>query len=174
VAGPCTAAVLAALLAFVAAKNGTTFAPGSLIVRARSLGGRLAMDAATLAHLEVLRNGRTGGEAGSLLGALDATRTAGGARLLRATLALPHAHAPTLVLRLEAVAELAGGGAAASGAAARTPAPLACSASRFCLRGLPLRVRSRTSAPTPPPSRSPLRARGRRALLPPGLPTAIT
>jgi len=43
----------------------------------------LALDGTTLRNLEVLRNARDGGAEGSLLGHLDRTRTAVGARLLR-------------------------------------------------------------------------------------------
>jgi len=100
-------AALHALVGFAASKHGLVFAPGCLVVRARSPEGRMALDAPTVAHLELLRNGRTGGEVGSLLHTLDTTLTSQGARLLRATLAFPLAHAPTLNVRLDAVEELA-------------------------------------------------------------------
>ncbi|MCC6313193.1 MAG: DNA mismatch repair protein MutS [Thermomicrobiales bacterium] len=52
-------------------------------VRAAAPEGRVGLDAATRRNLELTRSFGTGGSRGSLLGVLDATRTAMGARALR-------------------------------------------------------------------------------------------
>ena len=97
---------LAALLGFAAERLRCTFEPRTLRIAPRSLADRLALDWGAVAHLELLRNARTGGEAGSLLGALNLTLTRGGKRLLRASLLAPSAHEATLSLRLDCVEAL--------------------------------------------------------------------
>jgi DNA mismatch repair protein MutS len=54
-----------------------------------STGTFMVLDEQTMSNLEVLRNGRTGLAGGSLLGAVDLTRTAMGSRLLRRWLSQP-------------------------------------------------------------------------------------
>ena len=62
----------------------------------------LVLDASTQEHLELVR--ATDGEArGSLLAEIDATKTAMGARLLRARVLAPSAHLPTIRARHEGV-----------------------------------------------------------------------
>lgn len=67
----------------------------------------MEIDRATLRGLEVLRPARGEGASGTLLGAIDATRTAGGARLLREWLTRPLTDAGALRARHDAVAWLA-------------------------------------------------------------------
>jgi DNA mismatch repair protein MutS len=66
----------------------------------------LWMDAATLANLEVLESARDGGRKGSLLGVVDRTLTAPGARRLRDWLRRPLCDADAIRRRLRAVADL--------------------------------------------------------------------
>ena len=79
----------------------------------RSRADHVLVDASTCRHLEILESAG-GGRAGSLLGELDRTVTPMGGRLLRARLQRPaHALEP-IQERLDAVEELAFGGAARS------------------------------------------------------------
>lgn len=66
----------------------------------------LALSRETVVHLELLTTARTGRRQGSLLAAIDRTRTAPGARWLRALLLAPLAHRPSLEQRHAAVAAL--------------------------------------------------------------------
>ncbi len=68
----------------------------------------LALDATTLANLEVLRCSRDGGRRGSLLGVLDCTVTAPGSRLLARWLQRPLRDPERIDERQAGVAELAG------------------------------------------------------------------
>ncbi|MGG5810222.1 DNA mismatch repair protein MutS [Falsiroseomonas sp. CW058] len=79
--------------------------------------GTLALDAATRRSLEILRDQRGGSEA-TLVGAVDRTVTAAGARELAARLAAPLAEAEAIAARHDAVAFLLG--AEATRAAIRT------------------------------------------------------
>ena len=63
----------------------------------------LQIDAATLRNLEILENRSDGGKAGSLLGVLDHTSTAMGARLLRSWLLRPLCDHDGIVARADAV-----------------------------------------------------------------------
>ena len=63
----------------------------------------LQIDAATLRNLEILENRADGGKAGSLLGVLDHTSTAMGARLLRSWLLRPLCDHDGIVARADAV-----------------------------------------------------------------------
>ena len=72
---------------------------------------RLVLDRVTLRSLEVLENLRDGGREGTLLSCVDRTRTAPGARRLRAWLTAPLRDPARIGERLDAVAELAGDGA---------------------------------------------------------------
>lgn len=65
----------------------------------------MEIDAATRASLEITR-AAGGGRSGSLLGCLDRTLTAGGARLLEARLAAPSRRLPEIAARLDAVEAL--------------------------------------------------------------------
>ncbi len=67
---------------------------------------QLALDATTLANLEVLRNLRDGGRRGSLLGVLDLAVTAPGSRALAQWLRRPLREATAIEERLGAVGEL--------------------------------------------------------------------
>jgi DNA mismatch repair protein MutS len=69
--------------------------------------GHLQMDEATRRGLEVVRSSRDGSRSGSLLGAVDRTVSAMGARLLQEWLLSPLAEATAINARLEAVGELA-------------------------------------------------------------------
>ena len=70
--------------------------------------GYLILDDASRANLEILRNLRDGGRAGSLLGVLDRTATAPGARKLARWLTAPLRSTAEINARLDAVEELAG------------------------------------------------------------------
>ena len=67
-----------------------------------TLGETLVLDEATQAHLELVRS-VDGTERGSLLGQIDATKTAPGARLLRRRLLAPLAHVAEIRRRHDAV-----------------------------------------------------------------------
>jgi DNA mismatch repair protein MutS len=69
---------------------------------------RLVIDSTTLANLEVVRNLRDGGPAGTLLDLVDRTRTAAGGRLVRDWLKRPLVDPEAIAARHDAVAELAG------------------------------------------------------------------
>lgn len=69
---------------------------------------RMVLDATTLANLDVLQNARDGSKRHSLLGAVDATRSAAGARRLRTWLQRPLRDRDTIELRHLAVGELVG------------------------------------------------------------------
>ena len=69
-------------------------------------GTTLVMDEASRANLEILRTLRDGGRKGSLLGILDRTVTAAGARTLGRWLSAPLCALPEIEARLEAVDEL--------------------------------------------------------------------
>lgn len=79
-------------------------------LRAESTGNRVGLDAATRRNLELTRSLRTGGTRGSLLGVLDETRTAMGARALRRLLCRPLRDLPELQRRQAIVAALVADG----------------------------------------------------------------
>ena len=66
----------------------------------------LRLERETVLHLELLRTARTGALQGALLGAIDRTTTAAGARLLRGLLLAPLADAAALEQRHDAVQAL--------------------------------------------------------------------
>ncbi len=66
----------------------------------------LRLERETVQHLELLRTARTGALQGALLGAIDRTVTAAGARVLRGLLLAPLADASALELRHDAVQAL--------------------------------------------------------------------
>ncbi len=66
------------------------------------LGETLLLDDSTQAHLELVRT-MDGGDHGALLGQIDATKTAAGARLLRRRLLAPRTSVPQIRRRLDAV-----------------------------------------------------------------------
>ena len=71
-----------------------------------SLSGTMVLDDATRANLELFRTIREGRRRGSLLGMLDRTRTAMGARLLRRWVAYPLLTTDAIQRRLDAVEDL--------------------------------------------------------------------
>ncbi|RMG95689.1 MAG: DNA mismatch repair protein MutS [Deltaproteobacteria bacterium] len=75
-------------------------------LRRSHFGRTLVLDETSLRNLEVLQNLRDGGRAGTLLSAVDATRTPGGARLLRTYLAEPPLDPAEIAARHEAVEAL--------------------------------------------------------------------
>ncbi|MDX9731377.1 MAG: DNA mismatch repair protein MutS [Bdellovibrionales bacterium] len=68
----------------------------------RTLEGRMVLSASTLRHLEVFETYR-GDRQGSLLGAIDRTKTSGGARLLRSWLQFPLVDRTQIEARLDRV-----------------------------------------------------------------------
>lgn len=80
--------------------------PSPLALPFLSLKPAQYLDAETLACLEVLSNNRTGGNHGTLLSVLQKTKTPGGARLLRRTLASPLADVAAITARYNCVDEL--------------------------------------------------------------------
>jgi DNA mismatch repair protein MutS len=76
------------------------------VLRRHALEDHLAIDAATWRSLEIDRTVRSGGTEGSLLGAIDRTHTAMGARLLRQWLRSPRRDAGQINARQAAVAAL--------------------------------------------------------------------
>jgi len=70
-----------------------------------SVEGGMMLDAATRRNLEIVRNQRDGGVAGSLLWVLDETKTSMGARRLRQWLLQPLASRDAIVRRQDAVEE---------------------------------------------------------------------
>ena len=75
-------------------------------LRTYALDSFMGLDPATLRNLEILRNSRTQEEPGSLLGVLDATRSAMGGRLLRQWLTQPLVDVDAIEARLAAVEAL--------------------------------------------------------------------
>lgn len=70
----------------------------------RRLEGRMVLSSSTLRHLEVFETYR-GERHGSLIGAIDQTKTSGGARLLKSWLQFPLNDQPSIMARLDRVAE---------------------------------------------------------------------
>ncbi len=83
-------------------QNGSGLAHVRSISRLRSAAG-LVLDATCRRNLDLLRNGRDGTRAGTLLAAVDRTRTAPGARLLAEWLARPLADVGDIAKRHDAV-----------------------------------------------------------------------
>jgi len=75
-------------------------------VRIRDSGEGMLLDAATQRNLELVANIQDGGRANTLLGVIDHTRTAMGARALRSALLRPMTEAAPIESRLDAVAAL--------------------------------------------------------------------
>ncbi len=75
-------------------------------LRTYALDSYMGLDPATLRNLEILRNSRTQQEEGSLLGVLDATRSAMGGRLLRQWLTQPLIDVDAIAARLNVVEAL--------------------------------------------------------------------
>lgn len=72
----------------------------------RRLEGRMVLSSSTLRHLEVFETYR-GERHGSLIGAIDRTKTSGGARLLKSWLQFPLNDQPSILARLDRVEEWA-------------------------------------------------------------------
>lgn len=72
----------------------------------RRLEGRMVLSSSTLRHLEVFETYR-GERHGSLIGAIDRTKTSGGARLLKSWLQFPLNDQPSILARLDRVGEWA-------------------------------------------------------------------
>ena len=98
--GPLEALALRSLRAHVAR---TLMPPRPAELRPARAVTAMALDARTLASLEVLRSAQTGTKEGALLGCLSGTKTAVGARLLAARLAAPSLEPAAINARLDAV-----------------------------------------------------------------------
>jgi DNA mismatch repair protein MutS len=111
---------LAAAAAALAYLEDTQRAPAAHVDRIARLPveGVLQLDEATRAHLELERSLATGKRKGSLLGLLDRTVTALGARRLAEWLRYPLADAAAIGARLDAVEELCGSAVRREGLAA--------------------------------------------------------
>jgi DNA mismatch repair protein MSH4 len=102
-----TLAAFAALTKYVEHLRGATFAAGSVVLSVRAPFGRVALDAETQRHLELLENAVTGSsKSGCLLSVLNRTHTAVGERFLKDQLRSPVAHKATLELRFDCVDDL--------------------------------------------------------------------
>ncbi|KAK7072888.1 MutS protein msh4 [Halocaridina rubra] len=97
----CLAAV-AALMKYVEHIQRVTYAPHSLHVSLSSSENTMCLDYSSCRKLELVRS-LNGGWENSLFGALRHTRTAGGTRLLRATLLQPYADETVISSRLDAL-----------------------------------------------------------------------
>jgi DNA mismatch repair protein MutS len=95
----------AAVLAYAEATQ-----PGQTLLvhrlRRHDPGAHLVLDETSLRNLEVFRTGRDGERKGSVLWAIDATRTAMGARLLRAWLGAPVRDRRVIATRQDAIGAL--------------------------------------------------------------------
>ncbi len=96
---------LGALLAYLADTQGAAL-PLLKRLQVYAVEGAMLLDPATRRNLELLQGLRSGNRQGSLLGVLDHTRTAMGARLLRQWLTQPLLDLARLEARQQAVAEL--------------------------------------------------------------------
>jgi DNA mismatch repair protein MutS len=85
---PAATGAAGAILAYVQRTN-VSLLPLLTGLRTEPVGGFVGLDAATRRNLELTRSFGTGGSRGSLLGALDLTRTAMGARTLRRLVSRP-------------------------------------------------------------------------------------
>jgi DNA mismatch repair protein MutS len=79
-----------------------------LPIRRPDSGSALILDRTTRSSLELVRTLREGTREGSLLGVMDRTMTAGGARLLKAWVLEPLAQVPDILHRQDGVADLLG------------------------------------------------------------------
>jgi DNA mismatch repair protein MutS len=77
-----------------------------LPIRKPESGAALVLDRVTRSSLELVRTLRDGAREGSLLGAIDRTRSAGGARLLKSWVLEPLARVPDILHRQDGVADL--------------------------------------------------------------------
>eukprot|EP00940_MAST-03C_sp_MAST-3C-sp2_P001844 g1844.t1 len=83
------------------------FSAKALHVRWRELSGSLMIDRASVRHLEIVRNARTGSERkGSLFAALNFTKTAVGKRMLRTRLLCPPNRENVVKMRLDSLEEM--------------------------------------------------------------------
>jgi len=110
------AAAAGAAMRYAAGSLDPAASDGNVLRHVRAItrlhaGGHLVIDAACRRNLDLLRNQRDGGRAGTLLAAVDRTRTAPGARLLAEWLSRPLADLAGIARRHDAVAALVGGDA---------------------------------------------------------------
>lgn len=103
---PAAVGAAGAILAYLSRTN-PALLPLLTGLRTETGGGRVGLDAATRRNLELTRSLRTGGSRGSLLGVLDETRTAMGARALRRLISQPTRDLTELRRRQGIVAALA-------------------------------------------------------------------
>ncbi|MDQ3466993.1 MAG: DNA mismatch repair protein MutS, partial [Chloroflexota bacterium] len=85
---PAATGAAGAIVAYLTRTN-PALLPFLTRLRTEAIGSRVGLDAATRRNLELTRSFGTGGSRGSLLGAIDTTRTAMGARALRRLLGQP-------------------------------------------------------------------------------------
>jgi len=108
---PAATGAAGAILAYVERTN-PTLLPLLTGLRTEAVGRHVGLDAATRRNLELTRSFGTGGSRGSLLGVLDRTRTAMGARALRRLIGRPLRDLPELGRRQAIVGALAADAAA--------------------------------------------------------------
>ena len=96
------------LLKYIESTQSFSFAPGSLKLKIydNEAGDFLKIDRRTALNLELINNTRTGSQKNTLFGTINKTRTAGGARFLRAQLLRPSCEVSTITTRLDAVSFL--------------------------------------------------------------------
>jgi DNA mismatch repair protein MutS len=103
---PAATGAAGAILAYLTRTN-PALLPLLTGLRTEATGAWVGLDAATRRNLELTRSHRTGGTRGSLLGVLDETRTAMGARALRRLIGQPLRNLGEIRRRQAIVADLA-------------------------------------------------------------------
>jgi len=102
---PAATGAAGAILAYLERTN-PAFLPLLVRLRTETMRHRVGLDPATRRNLEITRSLRTGSVRGSLLGVLDRTRTAQGARWLRRMVSQPIRDLPELRRRQEVIGAL--------------------------------------------------------------------
>ncbi|PRP75733.1 mutS protein [Planoprotostelium fungivorum] len=93
----------AALIKYVEYIQSISFSSHSLRLTVLSAHCSIIMDSETIQHLEIITNRRNNGREHTLLGVMDHTKTAVGARLLKSNLVQPLCNINTLEARLDVV-----------------------------------------------------------------------
>jgi len=113
---PAATGAAGAIVAYLTRTN-PALLPFLTRLRTEAIGSRAGLDAATRRNLELTRSFGTGGSRGSLLGVLDTTRTAMGARALRRLLGQPLRDLEEIRRRQQLIAALVASASARAGLA---------------------------------------------------------